>query len=414
MNSPLDSTVDEGMAPQDGSAPTPTISAEWVVEQHRLQQEVNAQQAANTNRIMQMLEQLGANQPQRAVPPQAAATIAPVAAMPPQVNVDYEPRKARHSLGHPEKFDGEDKTKYPPFKGFLIAKLQIDQPAIGGETEQVWYAYGRLSGKAAARVFPWLEASQRTGQALLIDSFMEQMDAAFYDPQIAQRALEWVNTHKQGSTPFRDFLQTFEQKLLEAGGWDFSDKIRKNYLKAALSVEIKQELVAQTEPVTYSEYVALIRRTADNMDELKRIKKVRSGGWTSSNTNRQGSTQSEAMDWEPTSRTAAGKAPERKNDNRPRAKWVSQDVLESRKTNRECLRCGGDDHYIDKCRYSPPKRPARSTASASTTPPPSQHTTKSAGKGPTKGKKVRAPPLPKVEELSTSDEESSDGSSSEN
>jgi hypothetical protein len=46
-------------------------------------------------------------------------------------------RRPRHSLSHPDKYDGEDKAEYLPFKGHLRAKLRIDQAAIGGETEQV-------------------------------------------------------------------------------------------------------------------------------------------------------------------------------------------------------------------------------------------------------------------------------------
>ncbi len=105
------------------------------------------------------------------------------------------------------------------------------------------------------------------------------MDAAFYDPQIPQRALEWINNKKQGGTPFRDFLQEFEQKLLEAGGWEFSDGIRKGYLKSALNLEIKTQLVAQAEPETYTDYVNLVRRTSDNLEEIKRLKRRRNG-WT--------------------------------------------------------------------------------------------------------------------------------------
>ena len=99
------------------------------------------------------------------------------------------------------------------------------------------------------------------------------MDATFYDPQIPQRALEWINNKKQGGTPFRDFLQEFEQKLLEAGGWEFSDGIRKGYLKSALNLEIKTQLVAQMEPKTYTDYVNLVCHTSDNLEEIRRLRR---------------------------------------------------------------------------------------------------------------------------------------------
>jgi hypothetical protein len=38
----------------------------------------------------------------------------------------------------------------------LRAKLEIDGRTIGEEKEQVWYAFGRLSGEVAGRIYPWI------------------------------------------------------------------------------------------------------------------------------------------------------------------------------------------------------------------------------------------------------------------
>jgi hypothetical protein len=102
-------------------------------------------------------------------------------------------RRPKHSLLHPDKYDGEDRTVYPAFKGYLKAKLRIDRLAISDEPELVWYAFGRLTGKAADRMFPWLESMDQRGEPLRVATFMDQLDAVFCDPQVAQRALEWVN-----------------------------------------------------------------------------------------------------------------------------------------------------------------------------------------------------------------------------
>src|SRR5580692_12786487 len=120
-------------------------------------------------------------------------------------------------------------------------------------------------------MFLWIGSIERKGEPLRVASFMEQLDAVFCNPQVAQRALEWVKNKRQGKTPFRDFLQEFEQKLLEAGGWEFLDRVRKGFLKAALSLDIKTELVAQVEPDLYAEYMNLVCRTSNNLDEIKRL-----------------------------------------------------------------------------------------------------------------------------------------------
>ena len=59
----------------------------------------------------------------------------------------------------------------------------------------------------------------------------------------------------------------------------------------------------------------------------------------------------DAMDWEPTQVNAA-----QANEKR-RAKWVSLEEINRRKTNRLCIRCGMSSHMIRNCPYAPARRP---------------------------------------------------------
>src|SRR6266536_3242540 len=142
----MSSSVGEG-APE---ASTSGIGPEWVLEQHWNQQEINAQ-------IMRGLRAVQVSM----------ASITPTPSQTPVLEAtvrETEPAwKARHSLSYPDKYDGKNKTAYPAFKGHLRAKLRIDQAAIRGEPEQVWYAFGRLSDKAADRIFPWIESTKYLG-----------------------------------------------------------------------------------------------------------------------------------------------------------------------------------------------------------------------------------------------------------
>ena len=62
-------------------------------------------------------------------------------------------------------------------------------------------------------------------------------------------------------------------RLLEAEGWEFSDGIQKAFLRAALSVNLRAQLIGCEEPTAYLDYVALIRCTSDDLDEVKRMKR---------------------------------------------------------------------------------------------------------------------------------------------
>ena len=330
------------------SAAQATIDAEWIVHQHQQQQEVNASILSALEDIQQRMNQSTQQRPLEGTPVENEPN-------PTREGSDtggITTKRTKHSLTHPDKYDGENKAGYPAFKGHLRAKLRIDQTAIGGEPEQVWYSFGRLSGEAAARLFPWIEAIESQGKQLRVADFFDQLDAAFRDPQSTQRALEWINTRRQGKTPFREFLQQFEQKLLEAGGWEFSDSIRKGYLRAALNLEIRTQLVGRDEPYSYEQYVNLIRKVSDDLEQIKRMAQGRKQWEAAAKAKEDG----EAMDWEPTPRTAAGTVPKK-----GRAKWVSQDTLDQRKKDRCCLRCGKDTHFIKSCPYEPARRPESPT-----------------------------------------------------
>ena len=337
----MDSEADVGVgAPHD----TATVDAGWVLAQLQQQQEVNALLSQALEGLQRQLETPGASQSQ-------ASTASETGLV----------RKAKHSLSHPDKYDGRDKASYSAFRGHLRAKLRIDQAAIGGKAEQVWYGFGRLADEASKRIFPWIETIERRGKPLQVNAFFEQLDAAFYDVQIPQRALEWINTKKQGTEPFRDFLQKFEQKLLKTGGWDFSEEIRKGYLKAALNLDLRIQLIARDEPKTYIGFVELVRKASDDLDQIKRIKRQRSR-WNTVRLSQETADATGSMDWESTPRAASGKSPNHDCGDKLRkaAKWVSQETLDQRRSDQQCLRCRGDDHFVSQCRYGPAKRPTQS------------------------------------------------------
>ena len=64
-------------------------------------------------------------------------------------------KRPRPILPDPEQYDGEEMNAYPQFE----SKLQVDEAALGGPYERLWYAFGRLKGKAAQCLHPWIEAN---------------------------------------------------------------------------------------------------------------------------------------------------------------------------------------------------------------------------------------------------------------
>jgi hypothetical protein len=127
-------------------------------------------------------------------------------------------KRPRHKMDDPERFDGTDLSLYPQFEGLLFAKLEIDSEAIGNEKEKVWYGFSRLKDGAAGRIYPWIDTYKNRPAVFTVNNFFSQMQLAFKDPTLREKALNRLNSLRQGNRSFSELLSELDRLLLEAGG----------------------------------------------------------------------------------------------------------------------------------------------------------------------------------------------------
>jgi hypothetical protein len=276
-------------------------------------------------------------------------------------------------------FTGEDPTLYAQFELKLRTKLRMDAAAYPTEEEQVYYAFGRLEGKAAKRMLPWIETKTTRGDQLFTSEFFSALGRAFKDPDQQAKALSKLNNVRQGLKDLRTFLADFDQTLIEAGGMDWDDTVKIGFLEAALNAQIHQGLIGTENPSSYDSFCQRIRLIDEQQKRLVRVSRGnrtmgRNGRTTPPN-------DPNAMEWEPTqARIAALQAeisalrtntPPSKNENpsRTRAKWVTKGELQKRKDSNQCLRCGSTSHFQRQCSYAPARPPTSSTQVAATKTP---------------------------------------------
>lgn len=261
-------------------------------------------------------------------------------------------KRPKHKLKDPEPYDDTDRSLYPQFRSKIEAKLTIDAEAIGDESERVWYGFNLLQGAAAARVHPWIEVYQREPTKFIVTEFLKQMDLAFLDTEMQEKALAKLNNLRQGNRSFDDLLTELDRLLLEAGGHGWEDRVKKAFIKAALNQSLRERLIAVSEKPVYEEYCHQVKEVADRLAEYQRIgnsKKGLSGAARPNSIISKDATitstttpDSDVMDWEPlTSRTQ-----------KRRAKWVSQEELDKRRREKRCLRCGAK-HWLNQCPFLP-------------------------------------------------------------
>lgn len=89
-----------------------------------------------------------------------------------------------------------------------------------------------------------------------VEKFLNRLDKAFSDPDKIAKAIDKLNSIRQGNKEFRVFLQDFEQTLLEAQAWDWRDAAKKGYIRAGINRKLCDRLVSATELEGYDDFVS--------------------------------------------------------------------------------------------------------------------------------------------------------------
>lgn len=272
-------------------------------------------------------------------------------------------RRPRPKIGDTEPYDNSDRSLYPQFISKLRAKLNIDKDAIGSAYDRIWYAFSRLTGSAAAQVLPWMDhyaGDMDTVTEQTLKDFLNHLDFNFKDRNLRERAVRALGNLKQANKPFATLLNEFNRLLMEAGGHDWDNEVKRSYLDNALNHEMNDRLVTVEKKENFSEYVVQLQLIADRMEKNA----SRSRTLQHNNANRRANhpnpssfntnpappvttPQGDQMDWTPTI-----------SRHRPRqtAKWVPSEEINARKEQNLCIRCGASGHFISKCPYNAPQR----------------------------------------------------------
>jgi hypothetical protein len=189
------------------------------------------------------------------------------------------------------------------------------------------------------------------------------MQLAFKDPTLREKALNRLNSLRQGNRSFSELLSELDRLLLEAGGHEWEDRIKKGYVKAALNYALRERLVTVSEEPSYEGYCRQVKEIAGRMAELQQLQRSRASRRNpassanilprdaAGDTNLTSATPMpnlDSMDWEPSSSRA-------QQPNGKRAKWVSKAELGKRRHNGNCLRCGATGHRVRDCPFLPPQ-----------------------------------------------------------
>lgn len=337
----------------DTSAPA-EAPPQWAAQLFQMIQTQNEQMVVQNQRMIELEQRLQQQNNGRGTTTPSRTTTPPVIAA--EVHTGIEPVRRKDKLPELSEFNGT-RAVFRPWLTQARAKLEVDR---AGESEAVrfWYLQSRLRGNALSQLSSWVDSVQST-PLMTVEGLIGQLKAAYDDNETAERAARKLSTMKQGARTFSAFLAEFDRTILDAGGLDWVDQVKKTFLTNCISYELQNAIVATPTPASYREFCILLHSVSANLEALRRRKPPAP---EPAYDPRIPPSREDTMDWEPQVATKASVVRPRQ-----RAAWVSQAILDQRREKGQCLRCGQLGHFVQKCGLGPARRPQGQRVGVGTT-----------------------------------------------
>lgn len=333
MDGIMEDSASQAPSQQQQQTPRPTLEQTLF----QFMESMHLSQQHNTQTNQQLINQIQAMV-------QAATNAQSTANAQAATNGQLVATRPREKLPTLATFDG----KRSQFEGWLInayQKLKTDGDYLGDQESQLSYVYACLSGEAQGMCTTWFTTNKDTASA---EDLLNHLRTIYGDPDRKKRAMNALcNMEQKHNERFAKFLPRFETQLANAGALGKDDDVKIAWLERALNRDMRERLNAiYPVPEVYHDYISLLQTLALRADNTSSYKTI------TQSTNKP-TRNSDAMDWEPTTRSQQGQLEKGR-----RAKRVTKEILDYRKENGLCLRCGNSGHWVPTCPLQPPQKSA--------------------------------------------------------
>ena len=204
--------------------------------------------------------------------PAPAAPLAPAAPPAPAFTFTIPSEPRREIFPKLPTYHGI-KTKFRFWFTQAQTKLSVDLKHFS-ESERFWYIHNRLREKTLEQVEAWVQAMIQFG-TFSVKNFIAQLRLIYDNPESREITARKLNDMKQRSKPFSAFISGFEKTMLEVGGWNWDEQIKKTFLN---NINLQETLVVAPIPTTYVGYCELLHGVNNNLKSLQAKKKREIGG----------------------------------------------------------------------------------------------------------------------------------------
>lgn len=259
----------------------------------------------------------------------------------PAITAVHAPASYHTKFPDPEAFGG-DRKSYRHWKIQMKHKVQSEQNR-GGMEDPKGYIFSRLKGDAARAAITYIERSESCGA----EGLWSFLDAQYLDPILDEKARDKLYNFKQGKTTLTEYIQEFNRLMYEADEQGNTPALKSRF-RVGLREDLRDKMVSVEVPKEWT-LERLQERVRGIEENMFRAKLGRSG--------HRYPHREDTGDPMEDVRTKLHETRLRSDEKKKRAKWVSKEVLQQRKDNDLCIRCGGKSHVARDCNYARAMRP---------------------------------------------------------
>lgn len=272
-------------------------------------------------------------------------------------------------------WDGE-KSSFNSYIRELEDCIEIDRELIGSN-RAVWYDINySLPTKAKQKVSIFYAGGGNIDWDYR--KFIAHLKRTFSNKKEKEDKQELLTRLKQRDNQrFVDFFPIFDEALAGSGGEKWTEDSKLLWLRRSLSEALKDQLFSvDLDPDDYYGSVKKIEGVAYRFEQSRQFKGTK-GNFRSLDLPQQDNTLTPQptldsdgdviMNRFNSNNMRSGGNNIRNNDGNKkgntsnfkqrRAAYVDKTVLDYRRANKLCMRCGANGHYVPNCPYLPPKRP---------------------------------------------------------
>ncbi|KAJ5085462.1 hypothetical protein N7532_010233 [Penicillium argentinense] len=257
--------------------------------------------------------------------------------------------RPRATLPNQPMFGGST-SEWPAWQMQMENKLRVDGICFTSPLDQCAYIYSRLEKMALKNTTTFMRERRTNGTP---EDLLTYLNRIYGDPNVEARAIQRLYTLKQKKNQsFEKFLPSFERELADAGALQSPDNAKKHTLLMAL--------INRGIPTTFQGMLDTLHQISADLAGFYSVR-------ASKRTHQSPVAEEtyEPMDWTPTSAVrinriayeSRSKQPQDEHLTGKRARWVNQEVINKRREEGLCLRCGRPNCRIASCPLKPARRP---------------------------------------------------------